>query len=108
MMAEKSNSASPWIPAWIRRSKYIVQPSFSQLLNISWICSVKFGEKALQVLPAGVGHEVPTPAVAQLMGNHIHILPVTTDDSRRCKGVDWILHALGSTVSRNKIEEKGK
>lgn len=47
----------------------------------------------LQVLPACVGNQVSTPAVAQLVGNDIHILTVTTDDGRGSKRVNGVLHA---------------
>ena len=46
------------------------------------------------MLPAAARHQIPAPAVAELMGNDIDVLPVAADDGGRGKGVDGVLHAL--------------
>lgn len=80
MTALKSKYAGPWIAARIRRSRYTVQPSFSQL----WFCvssqTLAFlGEAVLQVLPAATRDQIAAPAVCKLVGNHIYVLAVSRD-----------------------------
>lgn len=76
----------------MRRSRYMVHPSFNQLGRVSIVKPV-LEHPDSQVFPARVGNQVATPAVAQLMSNDIHILAVAADNCRGGKGVDGVLHA---------------
>jgi hypothetical protein len=102
MMAEKSKcELSPRTAAIIRLSRYMVHPSFNQLLILSAWTVKGEGVEGVNtlMLPAATGDQVTTPAVAQLMGNDIDILSITTDDSWCGKGKDWILHSYACSVS---------
>lgn len=52
-----------------------------------------------EVLPAAAGHEVPAPAVGELVGDDVYVLAVTADEGGSCKSVDGVLHACGTISS---------
>jgi hypothetical protein len=46
-----------------------------------------------EVVPGGIGYEVTTPAMSQLMGYEAHQRPVAGDDGGGEEGKPWVLHA---------------
>lgn len=76
----------------MRRSKYVVQPSFSPVFRVSYERNVRTTQLT-EVLPRSVADEIATPAVRELVSDDIHILPVFADDCGSCKCEDWVLHA---------------
>lgn len=53
-----------------------------------------------EVLPRAVGHQIATPAVGQLVGNHIDILAVFGDNTGGSESEDGVLHATVGKARR--------
>ena len=61
----------------MRRSRYMVHPSFNQLFRGRLITRPSVIGKDAQMLPAAAGDEVPAPAVTELVRYHVDILAIS-------------------------------